>query len=160
MYIPFLVFKDKIGGFPAKISMAQQARYLMLSKLIDTSHLLGMMTKIRDERTGEVRADGAVHKKLTSHDLAKLDEAHQLNREILIASGVKPDSIFTGVYESGHPCCTAAIGEVVDENQETEISGLFVSDASGFPSPLGMPPILTLVALSKRLADKLKKHRN
>ena len=160
MYIPFLVYKDKIGGFPAKLGLAQQAKYLMLSKSIDTGHLLGMMSKIRDERTGEVHADGTVHKKLTSHDLVKLDEAHQLNRKILIAAGVEPDSIFTGVYESGHPCCTAAIGEVVDENLETGISGLFVCDASVFPSPLGLPPILTLVALSKRLADKLNKSQN
>jgi choline dehydrogenase-like flavoprotein len=155
MYIPFLVYKDKIGGFPAKISLAQQAKYLMLSKSIDTRHLLGMMTKIRDERTGKVNGDGSIEKKLTEKDMAKLREAHQLNREILIASGVEEPSVFTGVYESGHPCCTAAIGEVVDDNQETEISGLFVSDASVFPSPLGMPPILTLVALSKQLADRI-----
>jgi choline dehydrogenase-like flavoprotein len=59
------------------------------------------------------------------------------------------------VYEAGHPCCTAAIGEVVDENQQTQLAGLYVSDAGVFPSPLGMPPILTIVALSKRLAAHL-----
>ena len=41
---------------------------------------------------------------------------------------------------------------MVDSDQQTEIEGLYVSDASVLPSPLGMPPILTLVALSKRLA--------
>ena len=59
------------------------------------------------------------------------------------------------MYYSGHPCCTAPIGKVVDENQETKITNLFVSDASVFPSPLGMPPILTIVALSKKLSKYL-----
>jgi choline dehydrogenase-like flavoprotein len=117
--------------------------------------MLGMMTKICDERTGEVRADGTIRKELTARDRAKLSEAHEINKEILITAGVRPESVFTGVYESGHPCCTAAIGEVLDSNQETRIRGLFVSDASVLPSPLGMPPILTIVALSRRLATHL-----
>ena len=113
------------------------------------------MTKIRDEATGEVMNDGTIHKALTQHDKAKLDEAHEINKKILIAAGAKPDTIFRTSYESGHPACTAAIGKIIDRNQESEIKGLFVSDASAFPTPLGMPPILTIVALSKRLANYL-----
>lgn len=156
MYIPFIVQRDRDGGFPEKMGKPQQAKILMKSRKVDTSRLIGMMTKIRDARTGEVRQDGSIGKHLTSRDKAKLDEAHHINRQILIAAGAHPETIFTGVYESGHPCCTAAIGEVVDKNQETEISGLYVSDASVFPSPLGIPPILTIVAISKRLANYLK----
>jgi choline dehydrogenase-like flavoprotein len=155
MYIPFIVQRDMDGGFPEKLGRVQQAKMILRSKKVDTSRLIGMMTKIRDDRTGEVHKDGSIHKHLTGHDRAKLAEAHEMNRAILIAAGAKPETIFTGVYESGHPCCTAAIGEVVDHNQETEIRGLFVSDASVFPSPLGMPPILTIVALSKRLVNHL-----
>ncbi|MGD9347840.1 MAG: hypothetical protein PVH84_18400 [Candidatus Aminicenantes bacterium] len=44
----------------------------------------------------------------------------------------------------------------IDDNQETEIKGLFLNDASVFPTPLGIPPSLTIVALSKRLANHLK----
>jgi choline dehydrogenase-like flavoprotein len=155
MYIPFLVRRDMDGGYPEKMGKVQQAMMILKSKQVDTSRLIGMMTKIRDERTGEVHKDGTIRKHLTEQDKAKLEEAHRINKEILIAAGAKPESIFTGVYESGHPCCTAAIGEVVDHNQETEIERLFVSDASVFPSPLGMPPILTIVALSRRLAKHL-----
>ncbi len=156
MYIPYIVQRDRDGGFPEKMGKAQQAKILMKSRKLDTSRLIGMMTKIRDERTGEVRQDGSIAKHLTSRDKEKLDEAHHINRQILIEAGAYPDSIFTGVYESGHPCCTAAIGEVVDKSQETEITGLYVSDASVFPSPLGIPPILTIVAISKRLSNHLK----
>jgi len=155
MYIPFFVLRDMDGGLPEKLGKVQQAMMILRSKKVDTSHLIGMMTKIRDERTGEVYKDGTIHKHLTERDRAKLEEAHEINKQILIAAGARPETIFTGVYESGHPCCTAAMGEVVDHNLETEIKGLFVSDASVFPSPLGMPPILTIVAMSKRFAKHL-----
>lgn len=155
MYIPVLIQRDIDGGLPEKISNTSQAIMMLKSKKIDAMHLIGMMTKIRDERTGEVHKDGTISKQLTAHDKSKLEEAYKIEKEIMIGAGAEPDSIFTGLYESGHPCCTAAIGEVINTNQETEIFNLFVSDASAFPTPLGMPPILTIVALSKRLANYL-----
>jgi len=156
MYIPFFIQRDIDGKYPEKLGKLQEAQMFLKSKTIDANHLIGMMTKIRDERTGEVLNDGIVSKGLTDKDQAKIDEAFEINSKILIAAGADPKTIFRGVYESGHPCCTAAIGEIVDVNQETEIEGVFVSDASVFPSPLGMPPTLTIVALSKRLAKHLK----
>jgi len=155
MYVPFLIQRDIDGGYPENLNLLAQARMMLKSKGIDAKRTIAMMTKIRDERTGAVRSDGTIHKVLTAKDKAKLEEAHQINREILIAAGARPETIYRGVYESGHPCCSAAIGEVVDDNQQTEIQGLYVSDASVFPSPLGLPPILTIVALSKRLAKHL-----
>jgi choline dehydrogenase-like flavoprotein len=155
MYIPFFVKRDMDGSQPVKMGMLQQVNLFMKAQMINTKHLIGMMAKIRDEMNGKVHNDGSVSKQLTEKDKAKLEEAHEINKEILIAAGAKPDTIFTGVYESGHPCCTAAIGKIVNEHQETEINNLFVSDASVFPSPLGMPPILTIVTLSKRLANHL-----
>ncbi len=155
MYIPFFVKRDMDGRYPRKIGKLQQAQMMLQASRIDTRHLIGMMTKIRDEQTGEVHRNGGISKKLTEKDKAKLSEAHKIKKEILLAAGARRDSIFTGVFESAHPCCTARIGKVVSENQETKIKNLFVSDASVFPSPLGMPPILTIVALSKRLAAHL-----
>lgn len=156
MYIPFLIQRDIDGKYPEKLGKFQEAQLFLRSKSIDAEHIIGMMTKIRDERTGKVHNDGTITKELTEKDLAKIDEAFEINKKILIAAGADPATIFRGVYESGHPCCTAAIGEIVDDHQETEIKGLFISDASAFPSPLGMPPTLTIVALSKRLANHLK----
>lgn len=155
MYIPFIVRRDMDGGQPEKMGLFQQAQMLLRAQMINTKQMIGMMTKIRDEMNGEVHNDGTISKHLTEQDKAQLREAHEINREILIAAGAKPDSLFTGVYESGHPCCTAAMGKIVNKHQETEIENLFVSDASVFPSPLGMPPILTIVALSKRLSNHL-----
>ena len=41
-----------------------------------------------------------------------------------------PNTIGSTVYRGAHPGGTAPIGKIVDSNQETEIKGLFVSDAS------------------------------
>jgi choline dehydrogenase-like flavoprotein len=155
MYVPYIVLRDVEGGAPTRLSLFGEMWRLLRSRQVDTSHMIGMMTKIRDQRTGTVHNDGTIEKGLTAHDRKKLDQAYEINRQILIAAGADPETIFRGIVEAGHPCCTAAIGEVVDEYQETKIGGLYVSDASVFPSPLGMPPILTIVALSKRLAARL-----
>jgi choline dehydrogenase-like flavoprotein len=155
MYVPFLIALNLKDNGTYQRSLLNIARTYIKGMSIDTGKLLGLMTKIRDESTGIVMSDGKIHKALTETDKEKLEDAHEINKEILIASGVDSGSIFRTRYESGHPACTAAIGKVVDCNQETEINGLFVSDASVFPSPLGVPPILTIVALSKRLARHL-----
>jgi len=154
MYIPFYVAQSSKEGRFSR-SWFNIARTYIEGLRIDTSKLLGLMTKIRDESTGDVLPDGTIHKTLTENDRAKLEEAHEINKEILVAAGVSPESVFKTRYESGHPACTAAIGRVVDMNQETEVCGLYVGDASVFPSPLGIPPILTIVSLSKRLAKHL-----
>ena len=155
MYPTITLVRDMLDFGPIKLGAVNQLKMIMKARKIKAKRLIGMMTKIRDEITGEVRTDGTIIKSLTKKDQASLDEAHEINKKILLASGAKPETITRGVYESGHPCCTTPIGKVVDENQETKISNLFVSDASVFPSPLGMPPILTIVALSKKLTKYL-----
>ena len=154
MYIPFHIAQSSKEGRFSR-SWLNIARTYIEGLRIDTSRLLGLMTKIRDESTGRVLPDGTIHKALTEKDRAKLEEAYEINKEILVAAGASTESVFKARYESGHPACTASIGKVVDMNQETEVYGLYVGDASVFPSPLGIPPILTIVALSKRLAKHL-----
>jgi len=46
----------------------------------------------------------------------------------------------------------------VDTNLETEINGLYVADASVFPSAPGSPLVLTIMALAKRLAKYLSEN--
>jgi choline dehydrogenase-like flavoprotein len=158
MYVPFYLqlYKDyRPGDGPMKVSTAEQAALLLKSKRLPAKHALGMMSKIRDEMSGQVLPDGTIEKRMTAADQAKLEEAKALHRTLLVAAGVRPESIFDGPVEAGHPCCTAGMGRLVDEHQQTEIAGLYVADASVFPSPLGMPPILTIVAMSKRLCRHL-----
>ncbi len=73
----------------------------------------------------------------------------------MVKAGVEPGSIVVSKVQGAHPGGTAAIGEVVDQNLETKVSGLFVCDASVLPIAPGLPPMLTIGALAKYLAKKL-----
>ena len=74
-------------------------------------------------------------------------------------AGVNPMTLVSTSPRGAHPGGTAALGEIVDDNLETIISGLFVADASVFPEAPGGPPLLTIIALAKRLAKYLLNER-
>lgn len=57
--------------------------------------------------------------------------------------------------QGAHPGGTAAIGTVVDSGLQTQIEGLFVADASALPETPGLPPLVTLGALARRLGRAL-----
>jgi len=118
--------------------------------------ILGIMVKIRDERSGCV-TDQQVIKNNTSQDVGLIAEGSSLAGAILTEAEVDPGSFVSTPARGAHPGGTAAIGEVVDKNLETEIDGLFVCDASVFPSAPGAPSVLTILALAKRLAKYIIK---
>jgi len=117
--------------------------------------LLGIMTKTADDSSGRVHPDGTVNKAVTESDRTRLDEGAAIAAEILIKAGADPKSITTSAPQGAHPGGTAAIGEVVDEDLQTSTRSLFVCDGSVLPKAPGLPPILTIVALAKRLARHL-----
>ena len=84
-----------------------------------------------------------------------LAEGSAIAGSILTEAGVDPKTLTSTRARGAHPGGTAAIGRIVDKNLETEISGLFVADASVFPQAPGAPPVLTIVALAKRLGKYL-----
>ena len=122
---------------------------------IEDKDILSIMVKTPDESRGYVDDDGNVVKINTIQDIRYLAEGVATAGFILEKCGVDPSTITSTVYRGAHPGGTAPIGKIVDSNQETEIKGLFVSDASVLPISPGKPPILTILALSKRLADYL-----
>ncbi len=118
--------------------------------------ILSIMVKTPDCCKGRVLENGDVIKTNTIEDIRYLAEGAATAGAILEMAGVDPSTIGSTVYRGAHPGGTAPIGKTVDSNLETEIEGLFVSDASVLPISPGKPPILTILALSKRLADYLK----
>jgi choline dehydrogenase-like flavoprotein len=122
---------------------------------VSSSKLIGLMAKTSDQRAGRVFADGSVSKPVLAADQAKLDAGARAAREILVKAGADPKSIVVSKIQGGHPGGTAAIGEVVDQNLETRIGGLFCCDASVLPATPGLPPILTLGALGRYLGRSL-----
>ncbi|WP_225370029.1 GMC oxidoreductase [Methanobrevibacter arboriphilus] len=89
-------------------------------------------------------------KENSEKDVRFIAEGSAVAGAILINSGVDPKSIISTNLRGAHPGGTAAIGEIVDLNLETKIKGLYVSDASVLPKAPGAPPILTILALSKK----------
>lgn len=118
--------------------------------------ILSIMVKTPDECKGYIDDDGDVYKTNTITDIRYLAEGVATAGFILEKAGVDPNTIGSTVYRGAHPGGTAPIGKIVNSNLETEISNLYVCDASVLPISPGKPPILTILALSKRLADHLK----
>ena len=113
--------------------------------------ILGIMIKIADEGSGKVRED-YIEKYSTAKDVSLLAKGSAAAGAILKEAGVDPNTLTSTIARGAHPGGTAAIGDVVNKNLETEISGLFVADASVFPKAPGAPPVLTIIALARRLA--------
>lgn len=123
---------------------------------VEDKDILSIMVKTPDDARGYVSDDGDVTKINTIHDIRYLAEGVATAGFILEKAGVDPNTIGSTVYRGAHPGGTAPIGKTVDSNLETEIDNLYVCDASVLPIAPGKPPILTILALSKRLADYLK----
>jgi choline dehydrogenase-like flavoprotein len=123
--------------------------------LMPTHGLLGIMTKIRDDNSGRIYPNGTISKPVTEEDRKKLNEGSSYCKEILVKAGVKEKSITISKIQGAHPGGTSAIGRVVDKDLQTKVNNLFVCDSSVLPTSPGMPPILTIAALAKRLAKTL-----
>jgi len=117
--------------------------------------LIGIMIKIRDESSGCVYPDGTVSKPVTEKDLGRFEKGYSVAKEILLKTGAREESVVVSKAQGPHPGGTAAIGTIVDGNLESEVDNLFVCDGSVLPTAPGLPPILTIVALAKRLAKVL-----
>lgn len=121
---------------------------------ITSEDIFSIMVKIPDESKGYIK-DGKIFKNNSLRDIKYIAEGSTYAAYILEKAGVNIKTIKSTPLRGAHPGGTAAIGEIVDNNLQTEIKGLYVSDASVLPEAPGMPPILTILALSKRLAKHL-----
>ncbi|MBQ2226825.1 MAG: GMC family oxidoreductase [Methanobrevibacter sp.] len=123
---------------------------------VENKDIFSIMVKTADECKGYVDENGDVVKINTIQDIRYLAEGAATAGLILEKMGVDPNTIGSTVYRGAHPGGTAPIGKIVDSNLETEISNFYVCDASVLPISPGKPPILTILALAKRLADHLQ----
>ena len=122
-------------------------------------HTYGVMIKLKDEISGAVRGQNGrftISKGLTVDDQKRLACAEAVAERILRQAGCNPETIFTTPLRGTHPSGTVRLGEMLDVNLQTEITGLYVCDASVFPEALARPTVLTIMALGKRLARHLQ----
>lgn len=115
--------------------------------------IVGIMIKLADENVGSV-SGRRVHKLLTPADRSRLDEAVGLATEILAGFGADPHEVFLGTVHAGHPGgmlpLTEASAWTLHDDRLPE--NAYVADATLFPKSLGNPPILTIIAMAKRIA--------
>jgi ferredoxin len=117
--------------------------------------VLGLMIKLADSERGRVSVHrGALDKRLSVRDHDRLAEATALCGRILEGFGVNPQDIFLGTLNAGHPGgmlpLSAADAETLHAGRLP--ANLYVADATLFPRSLGNPPILTILALARRVA--------
>ena len=141
--------------YPAQVGLVSPAKALGVLRYRRT---MGIMVKIRDDMAGELFGDGSFSKPLTDADRVKLDRGASISEEVLSKAGCK--SLSRTAIRGAHPGGACAIGQVVDTDLQTEIPGLYVSDASVFPRALGAPVVASLVALNKRLVRHLEQERS
>jgi ferredoxin len=114
---------------------------------------LGLMIKLADANEGFV-SKRKINKFLNSLDKATIKQGIEICGSIFERLGVKKEKLFYGTINAGHPG-----GMVPLTKQDAQTlhparlpQNLYVADASLFPKSLGYPPILTIMAMAKRVS--------
>jgi len=129
-------------------------------KILKYRKMAGILIKIKDELGGYVNDKGEVSKVLTDEDRVKIEKGVKIASDVLIEAGCKPKSIVRGQIRGAHPSGTCRIGDVVNENLETQIANLYVCDASVFPEALDRPTVITIIAFGRRLVEYILNKRS
>jgi len=111
------------------------------------SDIISLMIKLADTP----RAPG---EPLPAGDRDKLAEAAELASEILRCIGIPKEEIFFGTLNAGHPGGRLPLSarEAASLHPESLPENLYAADATLLPASLGNPPILTIMALARRIA--------
>jgi len=117
--------------------------------------ITALMIKLADSEMGSV-GSRRLRKGLSDRDRRRLLTATGMCRDILGRFGARPDSLFMGMLNAGHPGGTVPLtGAERDPLHADHLpTNLYVADASLLPQSLGKPPILTIMALARRVAGE------
>jgi choline dehydrogenase-like flavoprotein len=123
--------------------------------------ILSLMIKLADRPEGSISAQG-IRKVLHPEDRARLDDAVALCRAILSRIGIPEEKTFLGTINAGHPGGMLPLTdrESVSFHHHALPENVYVADASLFPTSLGKPPILTIIALAKRVGRICREQRS
>lgn len=118
--------------------------------------LLRETIKLADEETGSISGK-RLDKQMTEADHRRMEEAVTLVRRILIHMGIPEEKQFAGTLNAGHPGGMLPLtGAEKDSLHHSGLpDNLYVADATILPKAMGSPPILTIMALAKKIAALL-----
>lgn len=116
-------------------------------------NILSLMIKLSDTNSGYV-SPRSVDKELSDLDKERLKDAVTLCQDIFEHLGIDREKTFLGTVNAGHPGGMLPLRKTEAETlHRSELPpNCYVADATLFPKSLGSPPILTIIALAKRVA--------
>ena len=114
------------------------------------------MIKMADESAGSVRK-GKIRKELTEKDKEILHDGVRTASRILKNLGAKREDLFLGTVNEGHPGGMLPLTEKEAQSLHSPLlpKNLYVTDATVLPRSMGNPPILTIMALAKKIAKTI-----
>jgi ferredoxin len=115
-------------------------------------NIMSLMIKLADRSEGSISSHG-VRKILHPEDREKIEEGVALCRKILSRLGIPENKTFLGTVNAGHPGGMLPLTERESRTFHPGVlpENVYVADASLFPNSLGRPPILTIIAMAKRV---------
>jgi choline dehydrogenase-like flavoprotein len=115
--------------------------------------IYSIMIKLADSNTGSVHGS-RIRKELSARDRIKLDEAVEFCTGLFEYLGVRRRDTFLGTINAGHPGGMLPLTEIEAGSLHHSMlpDNLYVSDATLLPRSLGNPPILTIMALAKKVS--------
>ena len=118
--------------------------------------IFSIMIKLADSGTGAV-AGRHVTLRETAADRERIERGIARCVEIFARLGVPARALFLGTLNAGHPGGTLPLtaGDAASVHPPVLPENVWVADASLFPEPLGGPPILTIMALARRVARRV-----
>lgn len=119
--------------------------------------IASVMIKLADDAQGGIYQH-TVQKTLTPKDCAALQDGVQQSKEILKRLGADSSQLFLGTVNAGHPGGMLPLTERESRSLHHEQlpENLYIADATLLPKSMGNPPMLTIMALSKRIAQTIK----
>lgn len=117
--------------------------------------ILGIMIKLADANVGSI-SRRSIEKRLTAKDRQTLNVGVDLCKQIFQRFGIKEEDIFLGTINAGHPggMLPLTAAEAASLHSTRLPANLYVADATLLPHSLGNPPILTIIALAKRVSQE------
>ena len=118
--------------------------------------MVSLMIKLADVEQGDVHHN-KMRKTLTPLDHQRLQQGVSDCREILMRMGADEHDIFLGTLNAGHPGGMLPLTQAEANTLHSPLlpDNLYVCDATILPQSLGLPPMLTIMALAKRIARNI-----
>lgn len=120
------------------------------------TNIVSIMIKLADENKGST--DGRhIDKTMSVNDHRNMGKAVSLCMDIVEQLGVPKEEQFLGTLNAGHPGGMLPLDEHSAKtlHDSSLPANLYVADATILPQAMGNPPILTIMALAKKIASLL-----